>query len=497
VTGTSGDVVVVGAGNAALVAALTAKQSGANVIVLESATKAERGGNSRFAGAIFRTAHDGLDSLAPLLGEDGRQWLDRVEVTPYTPEDYRADWRQLSADRPDQDLVDTVIDQSYDTMAWMRDQGVEWEFTLGKLFREDAFDASTKVVLPPGGAVRARHEGVGLVAKLFQAVERAGIEIRYESPAIELITSGSEVTGVRVRARDRLVDVPGTVILASGGFEASAEMRARYLGAGWDLVKVRGSRFNQGTMLGAAISAGAGTTGHWQGCHAVPVDAAAPAFGDLKFTDKFSRYSFPYAVMVNSSAQRFVDEGEDQVWLIYAKTGSAVRAQPGGVAYQIFDQRGIPLLEPRYSTGTPVQADTLEELAGLLGLPPASLRHTVDAFNASVPADADQRFDPLRNDGVRAQPAGQPPKSNWSRRIDRPPFVAYPVACGITFTYGGLSVDTSARVLDTERRVMPGLFATGEITGDFFYFNYGGGAGLMRGAVFGRLAGRHAAAASA
>lgn len=492
----STDVVVVGAGNAALVAALAAHEAGARVVVLESASTDLRGGNSRFSGGIFRVAHTGLAGLAPLLCESSRPWLDRVDVGPYTTDDYRADWLRVGAGRPGRALVDLVIDSSYETLGWMQARGVEWELTVGKLFAEDAFAGGTRQALPPGGAIRARHEGIGLMENLFTAVEKAGIEVRYESPAVGLITSGSQVSGVRVRSSDRLVDVPGVVVLAAGGFEANPEMRARYLGAGWDLVKVRGTRFNMGTMLAAAMTAGAQPVGHWQGCHAVPIDACAPAVGDLTMTDKYSRYTFPYSLMVNVHAERFVDEGEDQVWLTYAKTGSAIRAQPTGVAFQLFDQQGIPLLEPRYSTGAPVRADTVEGLARELGLPPASLRRTVDTFNAAVPDDADDRFDPQHNDGLRAEPAGQPVKSNWARRLEVPPFVAYPVACGITFTYGGLAVDTSARVLDTEGRVMPGLFAAGEITGDFFYFNYTAGAGLMRGAVLGRLAGQHAAQAA-
>jgi tricarballylate dehydrogenase len=495
--GHSKDVVVVGAGNAGLVAALAAHEAGGHVIVLESASYELRGGNSRFSGGIFRAAHTGLDNIAPLLCESSQAWLDRVEVAPYTTEDYLADWLQVTAGRPDRALVDTVIGSSYDTLAWMQGQGVEWELTVGKLFQQDAFAGGTKQALPPGGAIRARHEGVGLMENLFTAVEKAGIEIRYEAPAAGLMMSGSRIDGVLVRSRDQLVEVPGVVVLAAGGFEANPELRARYLGDGWDLVKVRGTRFNMGTMLTAAMTAGARPAGHWQGCHAVPIDAAAPPVGDLTMTDKYSRYSFPYSVMVNVNAERFVDEGEDQVWLTYAKTGSAVRAQPRGLAFQIFDQQAIPLLEPRYSTGTPVQADSIEGLAGELGLPAAALAQTVEAFNAAVPGDAGERFDPQRNDGVRAEPAGQPARSNWARRVDQPPFVAYPVACGITFTYGGLSVDPAARVLDTEGRVMPGLFAAGELTGDFFYFNYAAGAGLMRGAVLGRLAGQHAAQAAA
>jgi tricarballylate dehydrogenase len=318
----------------------------------------------------------------------------------------------------------------------------------------------------------------------------------YDAPAAALLTAGSTVEGVRVRRTDHVVDLVGTVVLASGGFESNPEMRLRYLGSGWDLVKVRGTRFNMGIMLVQALGAGAQPAGHWEGCHAAPIDAAAPPVGDRRMTDKYSRYSYPYSLMVNVRGERFIDEGEEQVWLTYAKTGSAVRAQPTGVAYQLFDQKTVHLLEPRYSTGTPVEAATVPELAEKLSVPSATLERTIQAFNNAVPADAAQRFNPFTNDGLAAFPEQQPAKSNWAQRLDQPPYVAYAVACGITFTYGGLKVDTSARVLDTEGRPMPGLFATGEIIGEFFYFNYGAGTGLMRGAVFGRIAGEGAAAAS-
>jgi tricarballylate dehydrogenase len=240
--------------------------------------------------------------------------------------------------------------------------------------------------------------------------------------------------------------------------------------------------------------AGAAPVGHWGGAHAVPLDASAPAVGDLRITDKMSRYSYPYALLVNRDGERFIDEGEAHVFLTYAKTGWAVRAQPGALAFQIFDQKTIHLLEPRYATGTPVVADTLEGLADRLRISRQGLLRTVEAFNAAVADDAEDRTDPFQLDGVRAEPPGQPVKSNWARRIDKGPFVCYPVTCGITFTYGGLRIDTEARVLTDGGTPMPGLFATGEISGGFFYHNYGAGAGLMRGAVFGRIAGANAAA---
>ncbi|MBI2761299.1 MAG: FAD-dependent tricarballylate dehydrogenase TcuA [Chloroflexi bacterium] len=490
------DVIVVGAGNAGLVAALAAHEAGARVVVLESADRKERGGNSYFSGGIFRTAHAGLPSLEPLLGNERSPWHERLRVAPYTPDHFLADWLTVTSGRANLDLIKTVVDRSSETLTWMHDHGVAFELVGDKLFDPAKLAPGAIYDIPPGGAIRAKHEGVGLVHNLFAAVEQAGINVWYEAPAATLLASGATVEGVRIRRRDRFDELYGTVVLAAGGFESNPEMRLRYLGSGWDLVKVRGTGFNMGTMLVQALQSGAQPAGHWEGCHAAPIDAAAPPVGDRRMTDKYSRYSYPYSLMVNSRGERFVDEGEDQVWLTYAKTGWAVRAQPTGIAWQIFDQKTVHLLEPRYSTASPVEAGTIPALAEQLGIPAPALERTVQSFNLAVAEDAGARFNPFTNDGLVASPEGQPPKSNWAQRLDTPPFVAYAVACGITFTYGGLKVDTGARVLDTEGRPMPGLYATGEIIGDFFYFNYGAGTGLMRGAVFGRIAGENAASES-
>jgi tricarballylate dehydrogenase len=491
------DVIVVGAGNAGLTAALAAEEGGASVLVLEAANEAERGGNSRFTGGIFRTTHNGLDSLKPLLHPENEKWFGRVETSPYTSEDYTKDWMTTSQRRPDQALMNVTIEQSYDTLLWMRQHGVWFGLTADKQVDPDKQEEGTTIGLPPGGALRSHHEGVSLIEDLFRAVESKGIEVWYESPGHGLITEGDTVVGVVVRKGDEFVEVRGQVVLAAGGFEANPEMRLRYLGTGWDLVKVRGTRFNQGAMLTKALDAGAQAVGHWGGAHAVPLDADAPPVGDLKFTDKYSRYSYTWSLLVNSDGQRFIDEGEAHVWLTYAKTGWAIRAQNAALAYQIFDQKVLHLLEPRYSTGTPIVADTLEELAGKLGVDPRGLRTTVDEFNRAVAEDAEDRTNAFDLDGVSAEPVGQPRKSNWARRIDEGPFVAYAVTCGVTFTYGGIQIDTEARVVSNAGKVMPGLYGTGEITGGFFYYNYGAGTGLMRGAVFGRIAGRNAALAAA
>jgi tricarballylate dehydrogenase len=484
-------VIVVGAGNAALVAALAAHESGARVIVLEAAPYEERGGNSRFAGAIFRMTHTGMASLRPLLDPENAYLENYTAVEPYTAGEYYNDIMDMADGRSNPELIRTLVEESFATAVWMRDQGVRWELSTLKFIKPEQLSETTPYVLPPGGTLRAVGNGQGLVHDLFAAVEKAGIEVRYSTPAHDLITSGSRVRGVRVRLADEFEDIYGTVVLASGGFEANREMRLRYLGAGWDLVKLRGARFNSGHMLERALAAGAAAAGHWGGCHATPLAVDAPDIGDLRITDKSARHSYPYGLLVNSSGRRFIDEGEQYYLHTYAKTGAAILAQPNAYAVQIFDQKTVGFLQPRYSTQTPVVADTIEDLAQQLGLPTEALMDTVINFNAAVPSP--KGFDPLIEDGLGTRGV-QPPKSNWAVTLDSPPFVAYPVTCGITFTYGGLAIDTAARVLDTEGRPMEGLFATGELTGGFFYNNYPGGSGLMRGAVFGILAGRNAAA---
>lgn len=486
------DVIVVGGGNAALSAALSAHDHGANVVILDASTEEERGGNSRFAGAIFRIAHDGLQSLVPLLCEEALPDVEKVTCRPYTPEDYRADLISTSEGRADPGETDFVIDQGLEIARWLKGKGVRWELNVGKYFsREAAGDA--KLDLMPGASLRAANEGVGLMASLWQAVENAGIAVRHDSPAHDLITEGDRVTGVQVRRPDRFVNYTGRVVLACGGFEANPMLRRRYLGEGWDLVKVRGTRFNTGTMLERAIAAGAQPWGHWGGCHSSPQDMHAPAMGEHGTHNQMSRYSYPFSIMVNLAGERFVDEGEDSFQYTYAKTGSAIRRQPGAVAFQVYDQKTLHLLEPRYRTAKKLIADTLEGLAEQMGVDRSAFMATVNAFNAACPAS--DGFDPFHNDGLATEGLALP-KSNWALPLDRPPFVAFGVTCGITFTYGGLRSDLSARVLNTEGRIMPGLFAAGEIVGGLFFHNYPGGAGLPRGAIFGRIAGREAATAA-
>lgn len=489
----SSHVIVVGGGNAGLVAALAARDQGAQVILLEASSKETRGGNSRFSGALFRFAHEGRDSLVPLLSDDAQSVAFKVKVGAYSREDYNSDIQETSRGRTWDSLSRILIDQSYDTVAWMRDHGVPWEITIGKFVKDPStISEDDPYPIPAGGIVRATGAGIGLVESLYVSAERAGVDIWYDSPVEDLILGNGVVLGVTGRRDQQPFELRGPVVLASGGFEANPEMRARYLGPGWDLVKVRGTALNTGHLLQRALAVGARAVGHWSGCHAAPVDASAPDVGDLAHTDETARYSYPYGLLVNVAGQRFVDESEDHYYKTYAKTGAAIREQPGGVAFQIFDQQTLHLLQPRYSTSKPVIANTIGELAEKLGVDARGLKATVEDFNASVLDSVP--FGPLDLDGRSTAPGIHPRKSNWALRLDLAPFVAYPVACGITFTYGGVGITERAEVQRAFGGVIGGLYATGEISGGFFYHNYPAGSGLMRGAVFGRIAGREAAA---
>jgi tricarballylate dehydrogenase len=341
--------------------------------------------------------------------------------------------------------------------------------------------------------VEAVGGGPGLVQTLFDRAEAAGIDVRYETKATRLhVDAQAAVRAVEIRGPAGFADLPtGAVVLACGGFEANPEWRTRYLGPGWELARVRGTRYNTGDGIRMALEVGAQPYGNWSGCHAVAWDANAPPFGDRKVGDLFQKHSYPLGLIVNLRGERFVDEGADFRNYTYAKYGREILRQPQRLAFQLFDQKTLPILREEYRIRevTKAEAPTIEDLARKLEIDTEGLARTVRAFNAAVqPGD----FNPAVLDG-KATRGITPPKSNWALPLDRPPYVGFAVTCGITFTFGGLRVTPKAEVLDTEDRLIPGLYAAGELVGGLFYQNYPGGAGLMAGAVFGKLAGEHAA----
>lgn len=483
------EVIVVGAGNAALAAAVSAReQSGRRVVVLERAPRSLRGGNTHYSGGLLRFAFETREELRPLVPDADRHvagFYDGVE--PYPRRRFWEDLFRVTEGRADPELAEILIGRSYETVCWMARQGIAMEPAVSL----SAVRVGGTVKWSPGAVVRARHEGVGLSARWFDIAAERGVEIRYETSAVRLVQDGrGRVTGVVVRDPQGFRELTArAVVLGCGGFEANPEWRARYLGRPWDHAKVRGTRYNTGDGLRMALEIGALPYGQWTGCHSTPIDAEAPPHGDRELTDKTNRLSYPYGVLVNRQGRRFVDEGEDFQFYTYAKLGGVILNQPSGIAYQIFDGKVTGLLEERYKTGKPIVADSLKELVDGLPLDRAACLRTLEHYNAAVEAGG---FDPAVRDGLRTDGL-EPPKSNWAQRLDTPPFAAYPVTGGITFTFGGVKVTERAQVLSTSWEPIPGLYACGEMVGGLYHANYPGGTGLMSGAVFGRLAGAHAA----
>ena len=487
------DVVVAGAGNAAMCAALAAREQGAEVLILEAAPEAESGGNSRYTAGAMRVVFEGVEDLVKVVDLSARE-IESTDFGRYTREQYYDDMARVTRFRCHPDLVETLVENSLDTLVWMRGKGVRFQPSYGR----QAFRVDGRFRFWGGLAVETWGGGPGLVENLKKCCAREGIGILHESRAVSLIEEGGAVRGVVVRGREGTFTVRGrAVVLACGGFESNAEWRTRYLGPGWDLARVRGTRFNAGDGIRMALEAGAMPYGNWSGCHAVGWDRNAPEFGDLSVGDGFQKHSYPFGIMVNANGKRFVDEGADFRNYTYAKYGRTVLEQPGQFAWQVFDARVAHLLRDEYRIRevTKVAADTLEALAGKLeDVDPAGFLRTVKAYNAAVRTGV--AFDPAVKDG-RGTEGLEVPKSNWANPLDTPPYEAYAVTCGITFTFGGLRVDTRGRVLDTGERPIPGLYGAGELVGGLFYFNYPGGTGLTSGAVFGRIAGRSAGADAA
>jgi tricarballylate dehydrogenase len=487
------DVIVVGKGNAALCAALAAQEQGAKVLMLEAASEEESGGNSRFAGGVMRFAYASVDDLKRVTELTD----DEVATSDFgtnTREEFLDDVFRLTSYRTDPDLCEILVNESLDTMAWLRSKGARFVPNYGR--QSGMVNGKRKFFgrLP----IEVSGGGAGLVQYLDKAAAKAGIEVLYDTRVAALIYDGERVLGVRAQQKGKSVELRAkSVVLACGGFEANPEMRTRYLGPGWELAKVRGTRFNVGDGLRMALDIGAAPYGNWSGCHATGWDRYAPEFGDINVGDQFQKHSYIFGLLINADGRRFVDEGWDFHSFTYAKYGGAVLQQPGQFAWQVFDAKVTKLLRSEYRIKqvTKVSANTLEELAPQLeGVNPEAFLKTVREYNAAVRKDVS--FDHIIKDG-KCTVGIEPPKSNWAQALDTPPFDAYATTCGITFTFGGLRIDCeTGQVLNVHFHKIPGLYCAGEMVGGIFYFNYPSGAGLVSGAVFGRIAGRGAANAA-
>jgi tricarballylate dehydrogenase len=478
-------VVVVGGGSAAFEAAVAAKQAGApRVLMLEKAPEPEFGGNARFSHTGFRWVFSGAEEIRRFLPEVDDALFEKLHLPPYSAEQYHADLQRVTRGRIDKRLADVLVQQSNAAIHWMRELGIKWEIDSHVVIDGRYYFEPGLVIHPVGGV----GGGLGQLGQWREIATRMGVEIRYESRVKQLLGNDRRIEGVVVSDPNEEYELrSGSVILCAGGFQANAEMRARYLGPNADLMKVRGSRHDTGEVLMMALGVGAKAAGHWQGAHATPIDSTYP---DVEIGSKANRYGYPYGITVNSLGQRFFDEGEARHSYTYAKTGWAVLGQPGAIAYQIYDQKTIPLLGSRYEFSTPIEADTIDELAHKISIEPAVLNHTIREFNNA--ARKDIQFDATKLDG-KCTEGITPKKSNWSNPIDQPPYWAFSITGGVTFTFGGLQINESAQVLNTSGNPIRGLYASGDIVGLFFH-NYPSCTGQTRNVVYSRLAGRHAAA---
>ncbi len=487
-------IIIAGSGNAALCAGIAALENGAEVLMLEKADAALAGGNTKYTAGAMRFAYGSGDDLLPLLKDPDDPRLARTDFGGYTRDTFAKDLLGFNDGRPLGPEQRTLIDQSYDTMAWLASHQVRFE----PIYSRQSFEKEGRFVFWGGLTLAADNEGVGLFDQELAAFERLGGTIRYSAAVTDLIVDAGRVCGVRTGSGETLT--ADAVILACGGFEASAELRQQHIGPDWDKAKVRGTPHNTGDGLVMAARLGAQEYGFYGGCHATPMDLHMAEYGNLDLPPgerkNYRKICYFLGVMLNARGARFVDEGINFRNYTYAQFGAAIMQQPGHFAWQVFDAKVLDLLygEYHFHDAHYVEADTLDALIPLLdGVDQDAAHQTLLAYNAAV--DDTTPFDPTVLDGKATQGLALA-KSNWAQKLDQGPFRAYPVTGGITFTYGGLKVDDAGAVLDQGDAAIPGLYACGELVGGVFYNGYPGGSGLTSGAVFGRRAGTGAATAA-
>ncbi|HYW63064.1 MAG TPA: FAD-dependent tricarballylate dehydrogenase TcuA [Bradyrhizobium sp.] len=452
------DVLVIGGGNAALCAAISARRLGASVLVLEGAPKFYRGGNTRHT-RNMRCAHDAATDI--LTG-------------PYPEAEFWEDLLRVTGGQTDEELARFMIRESKDILGWIVEQGVRWQPSLGgtlSLGRTNSFFL--------GG-------GRAMLNALYLTAEKLGVDILYDAEVIDLEIDDGMFLSATLKQGESSIDVrASTLVAAAGGFEANIEWLKQYWGEAADNFLIRGTPYNRGSILKLLLKKGVQDVGDPRQCHAVAIDARAPKFDGGIIT---RHDSVVFGIVVNKHAQRFYDEGED-IWpKRYAIWGRLVAAQPDQIAYIIFDSAVLHSFMP--TLFPPIRAESIAELAGKFELDSAALERTVAEFNEAVrPGTFDHRIlDDCRTEGLT------PPKTHWARRIETPPFYAYPVRPGITFTYLGTRVDKQARMLMKSGKPSANMFAAGEImAGNVLGQGYAAGIGMTIGSVFGRVAGKEAA----
>ena len=483
------DIVVVGSGNAALCAALSARDNGAKkVLIIEKASKKEAGGNSRYTNGSYRFAYKNFSDLKKIIPK--LKQSKKIDYGKYPKSSFYDDMIKVTKNKTDKKLSKILVNDSHEVIYWLSKKGLKFVPIKGK----QSFVVNGVTKYWGGLTLEVKNQGEGLVKSLTNIVKKNGIEIKYDVAAKKLIKKNNQIKGIGVlnKGKKELI-LCNSVILACGGFEANSKMRSKYLGKGWDKAKVRGTKHNTGDGLNMAFEHDAARYGEWNGCHAVFHDMNGPKFSDLKIAAKYRKISYPWGIVINADGERFVDEGEDFRNYTYAKFGREVIKQPNQIGWQIFDHKVRHMLYPEYDvkSATMVKAKTLKDLVKKLsGVNSSKALKTINEFNESIRDDI--KYDPTIKDG-KCTEGLKVNKTNWANKIDKAPFYAYGVTCGITFTFGGLRVDKNCQVLNKVMKPIKGLYAAGEMVGGIFYFNYPGGSGLTSGAVFGKIAGHSAA----
>ena len=450
------DVLVVGGGNAGLCAAITARRAGARVLLLESATKDFRAGNSRHTRDV-RYMHKAATNYV---------------TGAYTTAEFWEDLRQVTGPETNECLARLTIQASEELEDWATANGVRWQ----KPLRGTLHLARSNLFMLGGGKA--------MMNAYYETALKLGVEVTYQSEVTELEICDGQFISARCTG-DRHEIHAKTIVVASGGFEANIPWLKEYWGDAADNFIIRGTKQNQGQMLKELLRHGAKPVGDPRGCHAVALDGRAPKF-DGGIVTRLD--SVPFGIVVNKEVKRFYDEGEDFWPKRYAIWGGLIARQPDQIAYSILDAKGLPHFMP--SVFPPIEAFSIPELATRLSLNPAALANAVNEFNHAVRPGA---FDPGSLDNCRTEGL-TPPKSHWARTIDTPPYYGYPLRPGITFTYLGATVNEEARVIMQDDRPAKNIFAAGEVmAGNILRKGYLAGFGLTIGAVFGRIAGREAA----
>ncbi|KAK7431319.1 hypothetical protein QQZ08_002090 [Neonectria magnoliae] len=507
------DVIVVGSGNAGFSAAVSAAQSGARrVVLVDKCPEDWVGGNSYFTAGAYRTVHQGLEDLLPLVNNVSWSQAEKIELKPYTADDFHNDLKNVCAGRPDPDLASTLVSDSNETIKWLAGNGIRFQLS----FNRQAYEVDGKIKFWGGLSLKTQDGGKGLIADHLAAARRHSVQVIWSTALVGIVPpanpNGDVIVTLRRDGVDSKVSARG-VVFAAGGFESNAQMRSQFLGPGWDMAMVRGTPYNTGECFDMAIkSLDAKPVGNWSGCHATAWDANAnPHIGDRAASNEYTKSGYPLGLMINTEGKRFVDEGIDLRNYTYAKFGRAILSQPDQTAFQVWDAQVSPWLRPeeyREERVERITADSLEELADKCQARGLHDRETfvstIREYNDAVYAHRREnssrglRWDPAVKDGLSTQSSSKRlalPKTNWALALDQGPYLAVKVSCGITFTFGGLKVDhqTAQLIGATTGRPIPGVYCVGEMLGGLFYQNYPGGSGLTSGAVFGRRAGRAAA----